>query len=110
MVVSITSNGYIKRTPVSAYRAQRRGGKGLTGAKTEDEDPVQHLFVASTHAYLLVFHQQGQGLLAQGVRPAATGPRQPRPGGGQPAEPRRGRADRRLPGGQGFRRCPIITW
>ncbi|MGD0655407.1 MAG: DNA gyrase subunit A [Thermoguttaceae bacterium] len=60
MVVSITSNGYVKRTPVSAYRAQRRGGKGLTGAKTEDEDPVQHLFVASTHAYLLFFTNKGK--------------------------------------------------
>jgi DNA gyrase subunit A len=60
MVVSITSNGYIKRTPASVYRAQRRGGKGLTGAKTEDEDPVQHLFVASTHAYLLFFTNKGK--------------------------------------------------
>ncbi|MCE5268461.1 MAG: DNA gyrase subunit A [Planctomycetaceae bacterium] len=60
MVVSITSNGYIKRTPASVYRAQRRGGKGLTGAKTEDEDPIQHLFVASTHAYLLFFTNLGK--------------------------------------------------
>ena len=60
MVVSISSNGYIKRTPTSVYRAQRRGGKGLTGAKTEDEDPIQHLFVASTHAYLLFFTNKGK--------------------------------------------------
>jgi len=60
MVVSISSNGYIKRTPVTAYRAQRRGGKGLKGAKTEDEDPIQHLFVASTHAYLLFFTNRGK--------------------------------------------------
>ncbi len=60
MVVSITSNGYIKRTPASVYRAQRRGGKGLTGAKTEEEDPIQHLFVASTHAYLLFFTNRGK--------------------------------------------------
>jgi DNA gyrase subunit A len=60
MVVSISSNGYIKRTPASVYRAQRRGGKGLTGAKTEDEDPIQHLFVASTHAYLLFFTTKGK--------------------------------------------------
>ncbi|MGW8257700.1 MAG: DNA topoisomerase (ATP-hydrolyzing), partial [Thermoguttaceae bacterium] len=60
MVVSISGNGYIKRTPVSAYRAQRRGGKGLTGAKTEEEDPIQHLFVASTHAYLLFFTNKGK--------------------------------------------------
>ncbi len=60
MVVSITNNGYIKRTPASVYRSQRRGGKGLTGAKTEDEDPVQHLFVASTHAYLMFFTSKGK--------------------------------------------------
>jgi DNA gyrase subunit A len=52
--------GYIKRTPASVYRAQRRGGKGLRGAQVEDEDPIQHLFVASTHAYLLFFTNQGK--------------------------------------------------
>ena len=60
MVVSISSNGYIKRTPVTAYRAQHRGGKGLTGAKTEEEDPIEHLFVASTHSYLMFFTSQGK--------------------------------------------------
>lgn len=60
MVVSISSNGYIKRTPVRAYRMQRRGGKGLKGAKTEEEDPIEHLFVASTHAYLLFFTNKGK--------------------------------------------------
>ena len=60
MVVSISTNGYIKRTPVTAYRAQHRGGKGLTGAKTEDEDPIEHLFVASTHSYLMFFTNQGK--------------------------------------------------
>ena len=60
MVVSISHNGYIKRTPASVYRAQRRGGKGLKGAKTEDEDPIEHLFVASTHAYLLFFTNNGR--------------------------------------------------
>ncbi len=60
MVVSISHKGYIKRTPVTVYRAQRRGGKGLKGAETEDEDPIEHLFVASTHAYLLFFTNQGK--------------------------------------------------
>jgi len=60
MVVSISHRGYIKRTPSSVYRAQRRGGKGVKGAKTEDEDPIQHLFVASTHAYLLFFTTRGK--------------------------------------------------
>ncbi len=60
MVVSISHSGYIKRTPASTYRAQRRGGKGLKGARTEDEDPIEHLFVASTHAYLLFFTNMGK--------------------------------------------------
>ena len=60
MVVSLSHQGYIKRTPSSVYRAQRRGGKGLKGAKTEDEDPIAHLFVASTHAYLLFFTNKGK--------------------------------------------------
>lgn len=60
MVVSISHRGYIKRTPASVYRAQRRGGKGIRGAQVEDEDPIQHLFVASTHAYLLFFTNQGK--------------------------------------------------
>ena len=45
---------------MSADRAQHRGGKGLTGAKTEDEDPIEHLFVASTHSYLLFFTNMGK--------------------------------------------------
>ena len=60
MVVTISHNGYIKRTPSSTYRAQRRGGKGLKGAKTDDEDPIEHLFVASTHDYLLFFTNKGR--------------------------------------------------
>jgi len=60
MVVSISSAGYIKRTPVSAYRAQRRGGKGLKGARADDEDPIEHVFLASTHDYLLFFTNLGR--------------------------------------------------
>jgi len=60
MVVTISHQGYVKRTPASTYRAQRRGGKGLTGAKVDDEDPIAHLFVASTHAYLLFFTNRGR--------------------------------------------------
>lgn len=60
MVVSISHRGYIKRTPASTYRAQRRGGKGLRGATTEDEDPIKHLFAASTHDYLMFFTNQGR--------------------------------------------------
>jgi DNA gyrase subunit A len=60
MVVSISHKGYIKRTPASVYRAQRRGGKGLKGAETEEEDPIEHLFAASTHDYLLFFTTRGK--------------------------------------------------
>ncbi|WP_419195120.1 DNA gyrase subunit A [Novipirellula herctigrandis] len=60
MVVSISHRGYIKRTPTSVYNTQRRGGKGLKGAKTDDEDPIEHLFVASTHAYLLFLTTAGK--------------------------------------------------
>jgi DNA gyrase subunit A len=60
MVVSISHQGYIKRTPSSIYNTQRRGGKGLKGAKTDDEDPIEHLFVASTHAYLLFLTTAGK--------------------------------------------------
>ncbi len=60
MVISITSGGYIKRLPVTTYRAQRRGGKGLRGAKVKDEDFVDHLFIASTHDWLLFFTNQGR--------------------------------------------------
>jgi DNA gyrase subunit A len=60
MVVSISHQGYIKRTPSSVYNTQRRGGKGLKGAKTDEEDPIEHLFVASTHAYLLFLTTEGK--------------------------------------------------
>ena len=60
MVVSISHRGYIKRTPVSTYRAQKRGGKGIKGAKSEDEDPIEHVFAASTHDYLLFFTNKGR--------------------------------------------------
>ena len=60
MVISITSSGYIKRLPVTTYRAQRRGGKGLRGAKVKDEDYVDQLFIASTHDWLLFFTNQGR--------------------------------------------------
>jgi len=60
MVVTVTRNGYIKRSAVSIYRAQRRGGRGRRGAAVRDEDPVEHMFVASTHDFLLVFTSVGK--------------------------------------------------
>src|SRR2546428_3301462 len=53
--VTVSHSGYMKRTPISTYRMQRRGGTGRTGMKTRDEDLVEHLFIASTHAYILIF-------------------------------------------------------
>ncbi|RJP27304.1 MAG: DNA gyrase subunit A [Candidatus Omnitrophota bacterium] len=60
IVVTISHNGYIKRLPVSAYRKQKRGGKGVTGAELKEEDFIEHLFVASTKDYLLIFTDTGQ--------------------------------------------------
>ena len=60
MVVSISHRGYIKRTPVSTYKTQGRGGTGLKGATTDEEDPIEHVFAASTHDYLLFFTSKGQ--------------------------------------------------
>lgn len=60
VVVTISHGGYIKRLPVSAYRKQKRGGKGATGADLKDEDFSEHLFVASTKDYLLVFTDKGR--------------------------------------------------
>src|SRR5215510_5976566 len=60
MVVTISKAGYIKRTHVEAYRSQRRGGKGVTGMETKEEDIVEDLFVASTHSYLLFFTNRGK--------------------------------------------------
>ena len=60
MVITVSRGGYIKRSPLSLYRAQRRGGKGRIGATTKEEDLVEHLFVASTHAYVLAFTSRGR--------------------------------------------------
>ncbi len=60
MVVTVSRAGYIKRMPPRAYRVQNRGGRGVTGMKTRDEDLVEHLFVASTHSYLLFLTSQGR--------------------------------------------------
>ena len=59
MVVTVTSGGYIKRTPLAEFRAQKRGGKGLSGMQTKDEDVVTTLFVANTHTQLLFFTTDG---------------------------------------------------
>jgi DNA gyrase subunit A len=60
VAVTFSHSGYMKRTPISTYRMQRRGGTGRTGMKTRDEDFVEHLFIASTHAYILIFTNKGR--------------------------------------------------
>jgi DNA gyrase subunit A len=60
MVITISHSGYIKRIAVSTYRKQRRGGRGLTGATAKDDDWIEHLFIASTHDYVMFFSDKGQ--------------------------------------------------
>jgi DNA gyrase subunit A len=60
MVVTFSHQGYVKRNPISLYRAQRRGGRGKAGAGTTDEDFIEQIFVASTHAYVLIFTTKGR--------------------------------------------------
>ena len=60
VAVTFSHSGYMKRTPISTYRMQRRGGTGRTGMKTREEDFVEHLFIASTHAYILIFTNKGR--------------------------------------------------
>lgn len=60
MVVTLSQRGYIKRTPLDVYEAQNRGGKGIKGATTDEEDPIAHLFVSSTHDFLLFFTDHGK--------------------------------------------------
>ncbi len=62
VAITVTKAGYIKRTPVTAYTRQGRGGKGRLGAKAKNDDFVEHLFIASTHAYLMIFTDDGQVL------------------------------------------------
>ncbi len=60
VAITVTDTGYIKRTPISTYRNQKRGGKGRIGMRTREEDVVNHLFVASTHSYVMVFSDRGR--------------------------------------------------
>ena len=60
MVVTVTKAGYVKRLPVATYRSQKRGGKGMQGVNLKDNDYVDHLFVASTHSYMLFFTSKGK--------------------------------------------------
>ena len=74
MVVTVTHNGYIKRTPLATYRAQRRGGKGRTGMAMKDEDAVSSVFVTSTHTPVLFFSSRGMAYLMKVYRLPAGSP------------------------------------
>src|SRR5439155_600971 len=128
MVVTISHQGYVKRNPVSLYRAQRRGGRGKAGAGTTDDDFIEQIFVASTHDYVLIFTSKGrvfwlkvhelpqagraaraQGALHRGERRARRGDARKRrrgrdhrhrPGHGNPLRPEGGPPD----GTRGLRR------
>ena len=60
VVISITHSGYMKRLPVTTYRSQKRGGRGVIGMDTKDNDFVEHLFVSNTHHFLLFFTNKGK--------------------------------------------------
>ncbi|HEX9611030.1 MAG TPA: DNA gyrase subunit A [Gemmatimonadales bacterium] len=60
MVITVSHSGYIKRLPITAYRRQRRGGRGVTAAGTREDDWLEHLFIASTHDYMMFFTESGQ--------------------------------------------------
>lgn len=60
MLVTITRDGYVKRVPLDTYKTQRRGGRGIIGANTKEEDTIEHLFVANTHDYILFFTSRGR--------------------------------------------------
>jgi DNA gyrase subunit A len=60
VAITVTATGYIKRTAITEYRSQRRGGRGRIGMRTREEDIVNHLFVASTHSYILIFSDKGR--------------------------------------------------
>ena len=98
MVIAITRSGYIKRLPVTTYREQRRGGIGVMGMELKDDDYIEHLFVASTHDYILFFTSVGKVYrlkvheLPLGLAPVE-GPRDREPAALPPgrADPRRHR-------------------
>src|SRR3989304_7127277 len=60
MVITVSHQGYIKRNPLSTYKSQRRGGKGLIGMETKEEDFVEQLFIGATHDYMLFFSNLGR--------------------------------------------------
>src|SRR5260221_12285706 len=79
MIVTVSHGGYVKRLPVGTYQAQGRGGRGIRGTEARDGDFVEHLFVASTHDYLMFFTNQGRVYERRGGGPPQKS--RTRPGG-----------------------------
>ena len=67
-IITLTHNGYTKRMPINTYRSQRRGGRGITGVTTRDEDFVEHIFTSSTHEYILFFTTRGMAYRLKGYQ------------------------------------------
>ena len=107
VAVTVTRGGYLKRTAVDTYRRQTRGGKGRIGMGTRAEDFVEHLIVASTHSYLLIFTDARPRLLAEDLRDP--GRHHDRQGQAhlQPHQPAAGRDREGVPFGEGFRARPV---
>ena len=78
VAITVTNTGYIKRTTLDEYRKQARGGKGLKGMTVKEEDAVSHLFVASTHSYILIFAKSGQASTGCGSTKSRTSRATPR--------------------------------
>ena len=98
MVIAITHSGYIKTLPLATYRQQKRGGVGVTGMDMKDDDYIEHLFVSSTHDYLLFFTNRGKVYRAEGLRAARGAAHGEGPRAREPAAAPRGRARAGRPG------------
>ena len=107
MAITVSNTGYIKRTAISTYRNQRRGGKGRIGMRTRDEDFVNYLFVASTHDYIMIFSDRGRAYWLKVHEIPDVGPGRQGKVDRQPGFDGGGRKDRRAAGGEGVRRDPV---
>ena len=103
MAITVSNTGYIKRTAITTYRNQRRGGKGRIGMRTREEDFVSHLFVASTHAYIMIFSDRGRAYWLKVHEIPDVGPDGKGKSIANLVSMEDGREDRRDAGGQGIR-------
>ena len=103
MVVTISHRSYIKRTPLTIYRSQRRGGKGRTGMATRENDFVSQLYIASTHSYFLVFSNKGRVFWLRVHEIPVGSPTRPGQGHRQPGAVGAGRKSHHHSAGQGVR-------